>query len=156
MFDSLVLTLTLALAIPSDSSDREWAVNRPSRGTQASVVLKAATVPASIRSFASCVINRESGGNLNDTTSGMGARNPVSSASGRWQFLDTSWRRGLSFMVRDRLVQFGMPKANAREAREWLGAHHISTWPGILQDVGFVEVMERGGKHHWNGGPHSC
>jgi hypothetical protein len=59
-------------------------------------------------------------------------------------------------MVRDRLVKFGMPKPQAREARIWLGEHHISTWPGVLQDVGFLEVMSRGGSYHWNGGSHAC
>ena len=164
MLDALVTAAVLYIA-PSDpvgpkaaqsTNDREWAVNRPSRGAHASAVRKAATVPRSIRGWASCVLDRESGGDLERTQSGAGARNPVSSASGRWQFLDTSWRRGLSFMVRDRLVQFGMPKAQAREARIWLGNHHISDWPGVLQDVGFNEVVERGGRFHWNGGSHSC
>jgi len=59
-------------------------------------------------------------------------------------------------MVRDRLVRFGMPKAQAREVRKYLGAKHISTWHGYWQDIGFLEVIHRGGKHHWNGGGHSC
>lgn len=120
------------------------------------VLLSAATVPRSLRPWAACVLNRESGGTLNDRTSGQGARNPVSSASGRWQFLDTSWRSGLSFMVRDRLIRFGMPKAQAREVRLYLGARPISEWHGLWQDIGFLEVMARGGKHHWSGGSHSC
>jgi hypothetical protein len=140
----------------SDDDRREWAVQRPSRGVHARVVVEAATFPRSIRRWAGCVLDRESGGTLDRRTSGQGARNPVSSASGRWQFLDNSWRRGLSFMVRDRLVEHGMPRARAREVRLWLERRHISEWPGILQDIGFLEVVERGGRHHWNGGSHSC
>jgi hypothetical protein len=107
-------------------------------------------------SFASCVIKRESGGSLDRIQSGVGARNPSSSAAGRFQFLDTSWRRGLSFMVRDRLVRFGMPKAQAREVRRYLGGRHIATWHGYWQQIGFLEVVHRGGRFHWNGGSHSC
>jgi hypothetical protein len=115
------------------------------------VVREAATFPRSIVWFARCVLERESGGTLDRRQSGVAARNPSSSASGRWQFLDTSWRRGLSFMVRDRLIRFGMPKAQAREVRLYLGARHISRWHGYWQDIGFLEVVERGGRHHWNG-----
>ena len=138
--------------------DRELALNRPTRSGRATVrvVQEASRVPHSLVPFASCVLERESGGSLARIQSGAGARNPSSSASGRWQFLDTSWRRGLSFMVRDRLVRFGMPKAQAREVRLYLGARHISEWSGWWQDIGFLEVIHRGGRHHWNGGSHSC
>lgn len=151
-------TTPVASTVTSTDRDdrREWAVQRPSRGVHASVVRDAATFPRSIRSWAACVLDRESGGTLDRRTSGQGARNPSSSASGRWQFLDRSWRRGLSFMVRDRLVEHGLPRAQAREVRIWLGKRPISTWPGVYQDIGFLEVVSRGGKHHWNGGSHSC
>jgi hypothetical protein len=59
-------------------------------------------------------------------------------------------------MVRDRLIRFGMPKAQAKKVRVWLDRREIATWPGWYQDIGFNEVMERGGRHHWNGGSHSC
>jgi hypothetical protein len=135
---------------------RAVALNRPSRGGSARIIQKAATVPPKWRGFAACVLSRESGGSLDRIQSGVGARNPNSSASGRWQFLDNSWRRGLSFMVRDRLIQFGMPKAQARQVRLYLGARPISQWHGYWQDIGFNEVIERGGSYHWNGGSHSC
>ena len=155
-------TLASAPSVPtpwtSDRDEREWAANRPNRGASrnVSVVLRAATVPRVLVPFASCVIARESGGTLDRRQSGAAARNPSSSASGRWQFLDRSWRKGLSFMVRDRLVRFGLPKAQAREVREWLAAHPIYQWHGLYQDAGFLEVVQRGGRHHWNGGSHSC
>lgn len=154
MLDALVFAA--AMAIPADVSDREWAVHRPSRGVHASAVRDAATFPAGIRSWASCVIDRESGGTLDDRSSGVGARNPSSSASGRWQFLNNDWNHGLPYMVRDRLVDHGMSKADAREVRIWLQQRPISQWPGWYQDIGFLEVVERGGRHHWNGGGHSC
>lgn len=136
--------------------DRAVALNRPSRGNHARVIQQAATVPAKWRGFAACVLSRESGGSLDRIQSGVGARNPSSSASGRWQFLDSSWRRGLSFMVRDRLIQFGMPRAQAKQVRLYLGSRPISQWHGYWQDIGFNEVIERGGAFHWNGGSHSC
>ena len=145
------LVTTVALAMPIDSSDREWALNRPSRGTHSRVIQDAAEVPRSIRPWAECVVNRESGGTLDRIQSGVGARNPNSSASGKFQFLDNSWRRGLSFMVRDRLVEFGMPKQEAKRIRQYLGSIPIYQWHGYYQTIGFVEVVSRGGKFHWNG-----
>lgn len=67
-----------------------------------------------------------------------------------------AWRRGLPYMVKDRLVQFGMPKAQARDVREYLSTRPIQKWPGWYQDIGALEVLERGGRHHWNGGSHPC
>jgi hypothetical protein len=139
-----------------DSGDREWAVQRPNRGVHARVVVAAATFPRSLRPWAACVLDRESGGTLDRRSSGQGARNGASSAAGRWQFLDRSWRRGLSYMVADRLVAYGMPKRQARAVRTYLAARNISKWPGWFQDIGFLEVVKRGGRFHWNGGSHSC
>lgn len=149
MLESLVITV--ALAMPNDTSDREWAVNRPTRSVHSRVIEDAAEVPRSIRPWAECVVRRESGGTLDRIQSGVGARNPNSSASGKFQFLDNSWRRGLSFMVRDRLVEFGMPKQEAKKIRQYLGATPIYRWHGYYQTIGFVEVVSRGGKFHWNG-----
>lgn len=92
--------------------------------------------------FSACVAERESHGNPK-------ARNPRSSAQGKYQFLDRSWRRGLAFMVRDRLVQFGVPKPHASRIRVELVRKPIATWPEVLQDVGHAEVLERGGWFHW-------
>ena len=150
MFDSLMLGL--ALALPADA-DREFSAARPNRGVHRSVVIDAATFPVSMRGCASRILARDSGGTLDDRTSGMGARNPTSSASGRWQFLDNSWRRPLSFHVRDRLIEFGMPKQDAKAVRAWLEDNHISTWPGLVQDVAFIETVERGGYSPWGGCP---
>lgn len=135
------------------SSERAWSIERPSRGAMPGPLRAASEFPRSLRPWAACVLDRESGGTLDDRTSGMGARNPSpnSSAAGRWQFLDNQWRRGLSFMVRDRLIAHGMPRPMAGDIREHLSRLPINEWPGIYQDVGFLEVVERGGRHHWDG-----
>ena len=54
-------------------------------------------------------------------------------------------------MVRDRLIQFGMPKPEARNIRNQLSRIPIYRWNGYWQDIGFNEVIERGGAHHWDG-----
>jgi hypothetical protein len=167
MFESVVFAL--ALALPNDptppiakpahsvssTSDREWAVNRPTRGAHANAVIRAATVPNRWHSFAACVLDRESGGTLDRWQSGVGALN-ASGAAGRWQFMP-NWRHGLPYMIRDRLIQFGMPKKEAAKVRVYLSKlYYIHKYPGVYQDIGFNEVVERGGSFHWNGGSHSC
>ena len=102
----------------------------------------AAVVPHRWRKYEQCVAERESG---NSPT----ARNKRSSASGTYQFLDTSWRSGLAYMVAARLKHYGMPHVNARKIRIDLQRTHISRWPSIYQRVGFNEVIARGGAHHW-------
>lgn len=151
MFESLVIAAVMAL--PADIDEREWSVNRPSRSTHASAFERAATIPPQWRAFASCVIHRESGGSLDDHTSGMGARNGGSSASGRWQFLDTKWRvnGGIEYIVSRRLKTFGVPAPVRADIREFLHTTHISDWPGLYQDAAFAQVVLEGGAHHWNG-----
>lgn len=161
----LAFTLVPLTASPAQATDdpstpvllagnreaREWALNRPSRGTWAGPVRASAAVPSRWRSFAECVLRRESGGVLHNKQSREDARNGVSTASGRWQFLQ-AWQHGGSFMVRDRLIRFGMPQAKAREVRKHLGSKPIYQWDGWYQDILFNEVIERGGWHHWTGG----
>lgn len=158
MIENLLMTAVLMTTGSPSNDDRALSLNRPSRSAPrtVTVVQKAAEIPKSLRPWAACVIERESGGDIDRIQSGVGARNPSSSAQGRFQFLDNSWRRGLSFMVRDRLVRFGMPKDQAREVRVYLGSRPIYTWHGYWQQIGFLEVVHRGGKYHWNGGSHSC
>lgn len=153
MLESLVLTT--ALLLPNDSSDREWVINRPSRGTYSRVVTDAATPPPHILRWATCVLDRESGGSFDDRQSGAGALNTAGSgAAGRWQFMP-SWRHGLPYMIRDRLVQFGMPPKQARQVRLFLSElYYINRYPGLYQDIGMLEVVERGGSFHWDG--HTC
>lgn len=146
---------TLIGAAVEVAADNDRAVNleRPSRGGYSALVREAATVPARWRAFAECVLRRESGGVLHNKQSREDARNGSSTAAGRWQFLQ-AWQRGGSFMVRDRLVRFGVPNDQAKRVRVYLGARPIYQWDGFLQDVLFNEVIERGGWRHWTG--HTC
>lgn len=132
-------------ALEVATTDRDWAAARPDRSVSA--VRQAGRVPARWRAYAACVLDRESGGSLDRQQSGAGAVN-ASGAAGRWQFMP-AWRRGLPYMVRDRLVRFGASKAQAHRVRLWLSAHPIQAWPGVYQDMGAWEVMERGGALHW-------
>lgn len=129
---------------------RDLVVERPSRSV--SVVREASRVPGPLRRWAACVLHRESGAALDRPQSGAGARNTSgSSASGRWQFLQTSWGRSLPYMVADQLVDHGLPRAEARKVRAYLQSIPIYRWPGVYQDMGFIEVVQRGGWAHWRG-----
>jgi len=132
---------------------REWALNRPNRGDSrsATIVQRAATFPPSLVSWASCVIDRESGGNLIERQSGVQALNGEGSgAQGRWQFMPP-WNDGGPYMVKDRLEQFGMPHKDAKEIRIYLSSRPIWKWNGWYQDILFIEANERGGSFHWDG-----
>jgi len=123
----------------------DW-VTQPSRSAYVSVIRQAADIPDQWQRFAECVSDRESGGSYT-------ARNPSSSAQGRWQFLDTSWRvnGGLHHMVVKRLRAHGLPDRAAVQLRKHLRDTPIAEWPGPYQDAGFVAVILSGGQHHWNG-----
>lgn len=114
------------------------------------MVQAAAQFPRSLVPFASCVLDRESGGVLDRRQSGVGARNPASSASGRWQFLNNDWQHSLPWHIRDRLVRFGMSKVQANKVRRYLDKRPIYRYHGIWQDIGFIETIERGGWRHWS------
>jgi hypothetical protein len=147
--DMVVGALVETLATADDR--RELSVTRPSRSV--SSVRLAATVPARWRAFAQCVLDRESGASLDRPQSGVGARNPSSSASGRWQMLDASgWRSGGAWMVQKRLVRFGAPRSQARAVRVYLQRTPISKWDGLWQDVAAFESLESGGWRHWANG----
>ena len=132
--------LGAALEVATDNTDRELAVARPSRSVSA--VREASRFPASMRAWASCVAQRESGGSPT-------ARNSASSAQGRYQFLDRLWRTSLAGQVAARLRHYGLPKSDATKVRDWLRAHEIAAWPAVYQDIGFIEVNARGGSYHW-------
>lgn len=134
-----------------------WTIKKPAKGVshKARIVSRAAKVPRPILTFAVCVLDRESGGNLSDRQSGVRARNPESSAQGRWQFLNNDWQHSLPWHVRDRLVQFGMSLHDANKIRKFLDKRPIYKWNGWYQDIGFIETAyDRDGMKHWNG--HGC
>lgn len=133
--------LAVALIMPP-STDRPEP--RPSRATVSRMIALASLPPRAWWPFARCVADRESGGSPH-------ARNPASSASGKWQFLDAQWRHGLAYMVRARLVEHGVPWREARRIRVQLHATPIHRWPERLQDVAFAAVITTpGGWRHWH------
>lgn len=131
---------------------------RPARGEQliAEAVLAAAihlSTPASMNDhittaaavspmprFTRCVEHRESKGIPTVVNS--------SGHAGLFQF-SQNWRRGLPFMVADRLRAHGMNKTAARAVRITLSRKAIQAWPAVYQRIGHAEVLERGGWWHW-------
>lgn len=107
---------------------------------------QAAIIPSHQRAFAECVSDRESGGDYR-------AENPTSTASGRWQFLDSRWREGLAWMVAARLRDHGLSASESRRIRLVLRSTDISEWSPQYQDAGFIAVLNaRGpfsGWRHW-------
>ena len=137
-----------------DLVERSVNIAKPTAGAWDDQIVSASTVPKKWRAFATCVLDRESGATLREIQSGAGAKNPRSSASGRFQFLDSSWRVGGSLMVKDRHVRVGVPKSHARDVREHLGRTPIHKWHGHWQQTLFNEAVVRGGWFHWRNGDH--
>jgi len=127
-------------------------IEQPHKGDYSNVIVQSAQVPERWKPFATCVLDRESGGTLNNVQSGVRARNPRSSASGRWQFLNSQWNHGLPYAVSRELKRNGMPKDHAKKIRIELQKRPIHTWHGYWQDIGFVATVTDGGWFHWNGG----
>lgn len=127
---ALVLAISMLTSSPANAADFKRA---------------AAAVPTSQKAYAKCVSHHESRNNYK----AIGDR---SSARGRWQFLDKQWRHGLSFMVANRLVEFGMPKSKVKPLVKHLQSRSIDTWEPIYQDIGFVAALNA--KHSWSGWRH--
>lgn len=107
--------------------------------------LAAAKVPQDQRSYAKCVSFYESRGDYRAIGDNTNAR-------GRWQFLDSDWRHGLSYMVANRLVDHGMHKSKVKKLVKHLQSRSIDTWEPVYQDIGFVAALNA--KHHWSGWRH--
>lgn len=109
--------------------------------------VQAGQIPAAWQPFARCVAQRESNGRLN-------ARNPRSTAQGRWQFLDQAWRvdGGIEWIVSRQLRKVGMAWKDRAGWVRRLDATPIYRWPGWAQDAAFVGVVtERStGWRHWH------
>ena len=133
------LVFAAAMMIP-----RESPASLPARA-----ISQAAEIPVRWQPFAECVANRESGGNPK-------AQNPISSAQGKWQFLDNHWRHGAGWNVYSRLRDAGMPRKEARAILRELHSKPIKQWAEPYQDAAFVFVIliPRGWRH-WSGG-HGC
>jgi hypothetical protein len=126
---------------------------KPHKGGFSEEIIDAATVPKKWRPFAACVLERESGGSLDRWQSGSRARNPDSSASGRWQFLSSSWGQSLPYLIAKRLKDHDVPKGQAVEVRMELQGKPIHKWHGLWQDIGFLAVVTQPrGWMHWRYG----
>lgn len=131
--------LGAALELAHDH-DRELVVERPSRSV--SVVRNASAPPRGWHAFAECVEQRESGGSST-------AVNKSSGAAGLFQLMP-AWRSGAPYIVRERLLQFGATRAQAKAVRIYLsGLGRIEKWPALYQRMVFAEVVEDGLWHHW-------
>ena len=137
MIDSLVFAMSMI--IPNE---------RPA-ASPARIVATAARIPTVWEPFRACVVNRESNGDPQ-------AVNRASSAQGKYQFLDASWRHGAGWNVYHRLRANGMPRSHARLILARLHAMPIKAWSEPYQDVAFASVIliPRGWRH-WAGG-HGC
>jgi hypothetical protein len=138
MFD-MVLTAALYMSTAEPSKVPTF--------TSANVVAARAArqVPAEWVDFTECVSQRESGDRYE-------ARNPTSSAQGRYQFLDRSWRYGGSWNVFKRLVAHGYDRRTARFVRLRLASTEIARWRPVYQDVLYAQVLTSGegqGWRHW-------
>lgn len=135
-----LLTGALVEAVATADDRREWAVNRPNRSV--SSLRDAALPPRGWEAFADCVEQRESGGSPT-------AVNSSSGAAGLFQLMP-AWRSGAPYIVRERLLQFGVGKQQAKAVRVYLtGLGRIEKWPALYQRVVFAEVIEDGLWHHW-------
>lgn len=127
------IALSLALHLPSGE--------RPDRPTQAHIIATASHPPARWRLFARCVEHRESNNQPHVINS--------SGHMGLFQF-SREWQRGLSFMVAERLREYGMSRANAKTVRQHLTTTPINHWPAQLQRVGFAAAISiPGNDRHW-------
>ena len=123
--------------------------NEQPASIQTRIISQAAQIPREWRPFAECVVKRESNGNPR-------AQNPVSSAQGKYQFLDNHWRNGAGWNVYSRLRDAGMPRPQARRILARLHETPIKQWREEYQDAAFafVILIPRGWRH-WSGG-HGC
>ncbi len=82
------------------------------------------------------------------------AKNPSSSASGAFQFLDSQWRESLVHMLRKEVRQDYPEKL---ERLEQLNDTPIHRWPIWFQDASFYTVVVgHKGIKHWSPVPGAC
>ena len=121
----------------------------PATAGTAAIAHRASEIPTAWQPFAACVSKRESNHNYR-------ARNPISSAQGRWQFLDRAWRvnGGIEWIVLRQLKKHGATWEARKKVYRQLTTTRIQMWPGWAQDAAFVAVVtERPtGWRHWRNG----
>ena len=129
------LLLTAVLAIPN-ADHSQWTDQRPKVGkvapymdTNMKQVWKA--VPPDIRRFLSCVAEHES-------SHSPWAENPISTASGKYQFLDGTWQGNAQYTKVD----------GKFVARKYERASDAPAW---VQEAVAIHSIEHGGWSNWNG-----
>lgn len=125
--------------------------NQPEMIQTRQAITAAADTPAGWEPFQRCVAERESHGNYQ-------AQNPTSTAQGKYQFLDASWREGGAWNVWKSLIAHGASKREANRIRKVLSHAPIKTWRPYYQEILFNYVVtsnEGSGWRHWylNGSP---
>lgn len=106
----------------------------------------AASLPSEWQPFRDCVAARESSGRYD-------AQNPVSSAQGKFQFLDSQWRHGGGWNVWKRLLANGYDRNTAKRLLSRLHATPIKQWRPVYQDILFASVVtsrQGMGWRHWH------
>jgi hypothetical protein len=143
------LILASALYIsPLPMQDASSAV----RVVNISAARQARQIPKEWEAFTLCISERESGYGNDHPSKSYRAKNPASSASGRYQFLDTSWRQGGAWNVWKRLIRNGYDRATAKYVRMKLMATPMREWRPVYQDILYAEVILSGegkGWRHW-------
>lgn len=87
-----------------------------------------------------CIMKRESNYRYK-------AKNPTSSASGAYQFLDSKWRDGLVWMMLDESKK---TNDGLRSEIKKLRDKPITKWSRYFQDRAFYTAWRFGdGRHHW-------
>lgn len=130
--------IAAAIEVASNDSDREWAVQRPSRGgatrfMDSNVPAVWKGVPTRARLIWLCIRRHESLHSGHYT-----AENPVSTASGAGQWLQGTWN-GIKKWV----------KVDGKfVARQYPEAKDAPAW---VQDAAFVHVYRHGGLTMWHG-----
>ena len=82
------------------------------------------------------------------------AANPVSSARGFYQFLDSQWRESLVHILRPEIKR---DYPLRRDTLESLTKKPIHKWPAFYQDAAFYTVVvKHDGIKHWAPVPASC
>ena len=129
---------SIALLIPAHQPEQVQTINRQAARA-------ASHIPAEWEPFRQCVAKRESGHRYN-------ARNPISSAQGKYQFLDNSWRNGGGWNVYKALRLHGYHKTTAKRLLHRLHSTPIYRWKPIYQEILFAYVLtsrEGMGWKHW-------
>ncbi len=145
MIDALIATVIFIGPVPEQA--------QPARLANIAAARQAREIPQEWEAFTLCISNRESGYGNDHPSKSYRAKNPASSASGRYQFLDASWREGGAWNVWKRLMRTGYDRAKATYVRKKLQATPIREWKPVWQDILYAEVLLSGegkGWRHWH------